>query len=79
MAFLELLSGFVSILKALSYQDHHLTAEFCVWLLFRLYRSTSGGKKPITMWIKTHLVVEQRVLESSATTQKLSLLGKMVE
>lgn len=34
---------------------------------------------PITMQINTQLVVEQRVPESSATTQKLSLLEKMVE
>lgn len=79
MAFLELGSGFVSIPEALVYQDHYLTAEFHVWLLFRLYLPTSGGRKPIIMWIKTHLAVERHVLESSATTQKLSLLEKMVE
>lgn len=79
VAFMELVSGFVSILEALVYQDHYLTAEFRVLLLLRLYLPTSGGRKPIIMWIKTHLVVEQRVLESFATTQKLSLLEKMVE
>jgi len=78
VAFLELVSGSVSILEALFYHNHYLTAEFHVWLLFRLYRPTSGGRKPIIMWIKTQLVVEHHVLESSATTQKLSLLEKMV-
>lgn len=79
MTFLELVSGFMSILEALVYQDHYLTAEFHVWLLLRLYLPTSGGRKPIIMWIKTRLVVEQHVPGSSATTQKLSLLEKMVE
>lgn len=79
MTFLELVCGFMSILEALVYQDHYLTAEFHVWLLLRLYLPTSGGRKPIIMWIKTRLVVEQHVPGSSATTQKLSLLEKMVE
>lgn len=79
MAFLELVSGVLSILKALFYQGHYLTAESYVWLLLRLCLPTSNGRKLIITWIKTHLVVEQLVPESSATTQKLSVLEKMVE
>lgn len=79
MPFLGLVSGFLSILEALVYQDCYLTAELHVWLLLRLYQPANGGRKPIIMWIKIHLVVEQHVPESSATNQKLSLLEKMVE
>lgn len=79
MAFLELVSGILSILEALFYQGHYLTVESCVRLLLRLCLPTSNGRKLIITWIKTHLVVEQLVPESSATTQKLSVLEKMVE
>lgn len=79
MAFLALVSGFMCILEALFYEVHYLRPQFHVWLLLRRYLPTTGGTKPIITWIKTRLVVEQPVLESFATTQKLSLLEKMVE
>lgn len=69
----------MSTLKALLNQDHYLPAESHVWLLPRLYLPVTGGRTPIIMQINTQLVAEQRVPESSATTQKLLLLEKMVE